>query len=84
MKIRHIFQDANTFAEWGVDYIKIDGCYVDIHEMDEGKTILQGVVDSGGNNALSRLPAFRPVPERHRPPHRVLLLLAGVLGRHQA
>jgi len=28
--------DANTFAEWEVDYVKLDGCYVDIHQMDQG------------------------------------------------
>lgn len=28
--------DANTFAEWGVDYVKLDGCYIDEHRMDIG------------------------------------------------
>ena len=28
--------DANTFAEWDVDYIKIDGCYVDLIDMETG------------------------------------------------
>lgn len=28
--------DANTFAEWGVDYLKLDACYADIHVMNEG------------------------------------------------
>lgn len=23
----HLESDANTFAEWGVDYLKLDGCY---------------------------------------------------------
>ena len=23
----HLEEDANTFADWGVDYIKVDGCY---------------------------------------------------------
>ena len=32
----HLQTDAETFAEWGVDYIKIDGCYVDTHQMDSG------------------------------------------------
>ncbi|XP_025088515.1 alpha-N-acetylgalactosaminidase-like [Pomacea canaliculata] len=26
--------DANTFAEWGIDLVKTDGCYADFHEMD--------------------------------------------------
>ncbi|KAB7507380.1 Alpha-N-acetylgalactosaminidase [Armadillidium nasatum] len=28
--------DANTFAEWGVDYVKLDGCYSLPTEMDAG------------------------------------------------
>ncbi|XP_050728352.1 alpha-N-acetylgalactosaminidase-like [Eriocheir sinensis] len=32
----HLETDANTFAEWGVDYVKLDGCYSTPEEMDEG------------------------------------------------
>eukprot|EP00095_Tigriopus_kingsejongensis_P002201 maker-scaffold2190_size19107-snap-gene-0.6 protein:Tk02201 transcript:maker-scaffold2190_size19107-snap-gene-0.6-mRNA-1 annotation:"Alpha-N-acetylgalactosaminidase" len=32
----YLEQDAQTFAEWEVDYVKLDGCYVDIHQMDDG------------------------------------------------
>ena len=28
--------DAKTFAEWGVDYVKLDGCYSDPSTMDSG------------------------------------------------
>lgn len=28
--------DASTFAEWGVDYVKLDGCNSDISTMDKG------------------------------------------------
>jgi len=28
--------DAQTFAEWGVDYVKLDGCYTDERDMDRG------------------------------------------------
>ncbi|KAG5879686.1 hypothetical protein JTB14_009960 [Gonioctena quinquepunctata] len=28
--------DANTFAEWGVDYLKLDGCYTDYHTIEGG------------------------------------------------
>lgn len=28
--------DANTFASWDVDYVKLDGCYADIHDMNQG------------------------------------------------
>ncbi|KAK8736541.1 hypothetical protein OTU49_005061 [Cherax quadricarinatus] len=32
----HLETDANTFAEWGVDYVKLDGCYTDPKDMDIG------------------------------------------------
>lgn len=32
----HLKQDAEKFAEWEVDYVKLDGCYADAHEMDTG------------------------------------------------
>ncbi|VVC36751.1 Aldolase-type TIM barrel,Glycoside hydrolase superfamily,Glycoside hydrolase, family 27 [Cinara cedri] len=28
--------DAKQFAEWGVDYVKLDGCYSDVRDMDLG------------------------------------------------
>lgn len=28
--------DAETFAEWEVDYVKLDGCYAEMESMDEG------------------------------------------------
>lgn len=34
--IDHMELDANTFAEWDVDYVKLDGCYADYLTMDEG------------------------------------------------
>lgn len=34
--IDHLELDAQTFAEWGVDYVKLDGCYADIKQMDTG------------------------------------------------
>lgn len=34
--IDHLELDANTFAEWTVDYLKLDGCYADISQMDDG------------------------------------------------
>ncbi|XP_063866116.1 alpha-N-acetylgalactosaminidase-like [Scylla paramamosain] len=34
--LNHLETDANTFAEWGVDYIKLDGCYSSHEQMDEG------------------------------------------------
>lgn len=32
----HLETDANTFAEWGVDYVKLDGCYSTPADRDEG------------------------------------------------
>ncbi|XP_048583698.1 alpha-N-acetylgalactosaminidase isoform X2 [Nematostella vectensis] len=34
--IDHIQQDMNTFAKWGVDYLKLDGCYSDPKTYDTG------------------------------------------------
>ncbi|KAK5649042.1 hypothetical protein RI129_003934 [Pyrocoelia pectoralis] len=34
----HLEVDANTFAEWGVDYIKIDGCYANVEDYEAGYT----------------------------------------------
>ena len=28
--------DAETFATWGVDYVKLDGCYSEPKDMDTG------------------------------------------------
>ncbi|KAJ7384573.1 hypothetical protein OS493_021204 [Desmophyllum pertusum] len=34
--IKHIKKDAQTFADWGVDYLKLDGCYANSKQMDKG------------------------------------------------
>jgi len=34
--IKHIKKDAQTFADWGVDYLKLDGCYANPLKMDKG------------------------------------------------
>ncbi|XP_019865604.1 alpha-N-acetylgalactosaminidase-like isoform X1 [Aethina tumida] len=34
--INYLEQDAKTWAEWGVDYLKLDGCYADEKIMEEG------------------------------------------------
>lgn len=34
--IGHMEIDAQTFADWDVDYVKLDGCYADIRDMDTG------------------------------------------------
>jgi hypothetical protein len=32
--------DAQTFADWTVDYLKLDGCYADVHQMDDGYPLM--------------------------------------------
>lgn len=32
----HLEIDAQTFGEWDVDYVKLDGCYSDYHTMEQG------------------------------------------------
>lgn len=34
--INHMAIDARSFADWDVDYVKLDGCYADVHSMDKG------------------------------------------------
>ncbi|XP_055374455.1 alpha-N-acetylgalactosaminidase [Condylostylus longicornis] len=34
--IGHMEIDAQSFADWKVDYVKLDGCYADIKDMDKG------------------------------------------------
>lgn len=38
----HVKQDAQRFAEWGVDMLKLDGCYSSGEEQAEGKGSLAG------------------------------------------
>lgn len=33
---RHFNLDAQTFANWGVDYVKMDGCFASEIELDRG------------------------------------------------
>lgn len=34
--VGHLEEDATTFASWGVDYVKLDGCYALPVDMDRG------------------------------------------------
>ncbi|EDW91932.1 alpha-N-acetylgalactosaminidase [Drosophila yakuba] len=34
--IKHMKLDAQTFADWDVDYVKLDGCYANISDMATG------------------------------------------------
>lgn len=44
----HLKKDAETFAEWEVDYIKVDGCYADINDMDTGYPEFGGHLNATG------------------------------------
>ena len=37
--VGHMEIDAQTFADWEVDYVKLDGCYSDPADMDTGLQI---------------------------------------------
>lgn len=32
----YLQKDAETFASWGIDMVKLDGCYTDIPDMEYG------------------------------------------------
>lgn len=35
----HLETDAQTFADWGADYIKLDACYSDYEDIEKGRVI---------------------------------------------
>lgn len=46
--IDHIQQDMDTFAAWGVDYLKLDGCYSDPDKMDTGYPMVTKALNKTG------------------------------------
>jgi len=44
--------DANTFAEWGVDSLKLDGCYVDIDKMNTGYPQMTKYLNATGRHII--------------------------------
>ena len=36
----YLQMDMQTFADWGVDYLKLDGCYSDPHEYGTGQYLV--------------------------------------------
>ena len=42
----HYQTDAQTFADWGIDMLKFDGCNIDSHGLDVGK------LDVGSNKII--------------------------------
>lgn len=45
----HFEIDANTFAEWGVDYLKIDGCFEPLEDMAQGRVFSRQYFEFGEN-----------------------------------
>ncbi|XP_077983617.1 alpha-N-acetylgalactosaminidase-like [Glandiceps talaboti] len=46
--IDYLQQDAQTFADWGVDYLKFDGCYAQPSSMDKGYPQMTQALNSTG------------------------------------
>ncbi|KAK3733255.1 hypothetical protein QZH41_011098, partial [Actinostola sp. cb2023] len=46
--INHVYKDAETFADWGVDYLKLDGCYASPLAMDEGYPLFSWALNRTG------------------------------------
>ncbi|KAH3743323.1 alpha-N-acetylgalactosaminidase precursor [Pelomyxa schiedti] len=46
--IDYLELDANTFASWGVDMLKLDGCYADPATMDDGYTEMEHYLNESG------------------------------------
>lgn len=48
----YLEQDARTFADWGVDYVKLDGCYSEPDTMDAGYPEFGGHLNSTGRSMV--------------------------------
>ncbi|XP_052791458.1 alpha-N-acetylgalactosaminidase-like isoform X1 [Mya arenaria] len=48
----YLQQDAETFAAWGIDMVKLDGCYTDVSDMDEGYPIMGFYLNQTGRPML--------------------------------
>ncbi|XP_037927608.1 alpha-N-acetylgalactosaminidase [Teleopsis dalmanni] len=46
--IGHQYSDAKQFAEWNVDYVKLDGCYSLPQDMDAGYSEFERILNSTG------------------------------------
>nr|CAH7752863.1 unnamed protein product [Callosobruchus chinensis] len=44
----HLQVDADTFAEWGVDYLKLDGCHIDYTKIEIGYIEMQKHLNKTG------------------------------------
>ncbi|XP_048583695.1 alpha-N-acetylgalactosaminidase-like isoform X2 [Nematostella vectensis] len=50
--INHVIRDAETMAEWGVDYLKLDGCYADPAAMDQGYPLFTRALNITGRRIM--------------------------------
>lgn len=48
----YLQHDADTFASWGVDMLKLDGCYTDISDMDYGYPAMSFFLNQTGRPML--------------------------------
>lgn len=46
--INNMEMDVKTFASWDVDYVKLDGCYSNVTEMDEGYPLFGKLLNKTG------------------------------------
>jgi hypothetical protein len=46
--IDHLQLDAETFANWTVDYVKLDGCYADVSSMPSGYAKMSAYLNQTG------------------------------------
>ncbi|KAK6172928.1 hypothetical protein SNE40_016490 [Patella caerulea] len=58
-------QDANTFASWGIDSLKLDGCYSRIEDMPFGYPIMEFYLNQTGRPILYSCswPAYTATPD---------------------
>lgn len=70
--------DAQTFAFWGVDQVKLDGCYVDVAQMDQGFYSFSFLNSLANllNEAIKRLSRVWWVFERYGKTNGLLVQLA--------
>ena len=76
--------DAETFASWGVDYVKLDGCYSEPKDMDTGYpefgTYLRMLTAHLAVAVHLTVHPYRNVPEQDPAAHGLQLQLAGLPG----
>ncbi|KAF0303355.1 Alpha-N-acetylgalactosaminidase [Amphibalanus amphitrite] len=63
--IDHMETDAQTFADWEVDYVKLDGCYSDPDSMDVGYPEFGGYLNDTGRPMVYSCswPAYQSNPD---------------------